>query len=251
MNKIQYLLKKHSTLIMTVIASGGVIATTVLAVKATPKAIKILKKAENEKGEPLTVIEKIKYGWTPYVYCGVSCLGTIVCIASIEYLNHKKQISLVSAYTILENSFNQYRDNIKRLCGDDADLLARQEIVRARYDPETMDPRDPTNEEVLFFDYQGMRFFWSSFHNVMRAEHQLLEALHARGYASLNEYYDYLGIPRLDYGYQLGWADYESCDPYNVSELEFNYEDTLMGKDKDIHCWIITANMPASFDYII
>lgn len=250
MNNIQYLLKKHSTLIMTVVASGGVIVTTVLAVKATPKAQKLLKQATLSKGEPLTTIEKIKYGWKPYIGCGISCLATLGCIASIEYLNHQKQISLVSAYTILQNSFEQYRGNIKQICGDDVDLLARQEIVRARYEGMD-DPHMPEDEEILFFDYQGMRFFWSSFHNVMAAEHKLLESLHARGYACLNEYYDYLGIPRLDYGYQLGWADYESCDPYNVHELEFNYEQTFMGKDKDVQCFIISASLPATFDYIL
>lgn len=249
MNDVQYFLKKHSTLIMTIAASCGVITTTVLAVKATPKAVKLLEEAEVKKGEELTVIEKIKYGWTPYIYCGLSAIGTIACIISIEHLNHKKQISLISAYTLLENSFSQYRDNIKQICGEDVDLLARQEIVRARYDPTLIVPEN--DEELLFFDYQGMRFFYSSFHNVIRAEHQILESIHNRGYACLNEYYDYLGIPQLDYGYQLGWGDYESCDPYNVKELEFNYEKILMGKDKDVTCWIITASMPATFDYII
>ena len=84
MNKIQYFLKKNSTLIMTITASCGVIVTTVLAVKATPKAIKLLKEAEKEKGEPLTVIEKIKYGWRPYVPCGFSALGNVACVISIE-----------------------------------------------------------------------------------------------------------------------------------------------------------------------
>ena len=37
----------------------------------------------------------------------------------------------------------------------------------------------------------------------------------------------------------------------NVKELEFNYEQTPMGKDGKIPCWIITANLPASFDYFI
>ena len=249
MERIQCFLKKNSTLIMTALASCGVVTTVILAVKATPKAIKLLEDAEKEKGESLTVVEKIRYGWTPYVYCGLSTIATICCIASIEYLNHKKQISLISAYTLLENSFNEYRNNIKDICGNDVDLLARQEIVKARYDPELEVPEN--DEELLFFDYQGMRFFKSSFHNVIRAEHQILESLHTRGYASLNEYYDYLGIPRLDYGYQLGWGDYEACDPYNVKELEFNYEKTMIGEHGDITCWIITASMPASFDYIL
>ena len=42
MNNIQSLLKRHSTLIMTIVASAGVVTTTVLAVKATPKAVKKL-----------------------------------------------------------------------------------------------------------------------------------------------------------------------------------------------------------------
>ncbi len=249
MYNIQNLLRKHSTLIMTVIASTGVIVTTVLAVKATPKAIKLLNEAEINKGSKLTTIEKIKYAWTPYIYCGLSCVSTIACILSIEYLNHKKQISIISAYTVLQNSFEQYRSNIKELSGDDIDLLSRQEIVRARYD-QFDDPGD-NDDELLFFDYQGMRFFRSSFSNVIRAEHHLISVISCRGYACLNEYYDYLGIPPLSYGYQLGWGDYESCDPMNVKELEFNYEETLMGKNKDVKCWIITANLPASFDYII
>ena len=249
MNRIQYLLKKNTPLILTMVASGGVIITTILAVKATPKASEILKSKEEEKGEKLTVIEKIRYGIIPYRYCIISCAATISCIASIQYLNKKNQASLLSAYTLLENSYNQYRDNIKKLCSDDVDFLARQEIVKAKYDPELDVPEN--DEELLFFDYQGMRFFWSSFHNVIRAEHQLLEALCTRGYACLNEYYDYLGIPRLDYGYQMGWSDIESCDPYNVKSLDFNYEETYVGDNKDIKCWIITTNMPAAFDYIL
>ena len=249
MNKIQYYLKKNSPLIMTIVASGGVIVTTILAVKATPKAIKIMEEKKNKKGKELTIFEKVKYGIEPYKYCIISGLSTIACIGSIQYLNHKKQVSLISAYTLLENSYNQYRDNIKKLCSEDVDFMARQEIIRAKYDPELEVPEN--DEELLFFDYQGMRFFWSSFHNVIRAEHQLLDVLVSRGYACLNEYYDYLGIPRLDYGYQIGWADIESCDPYNVKSLEFNYDEIYVGDNKDIKCWVINTNMPATFDYII
>ena len=46
MYNIQRLLKKHSTMIMTVIASGGVITTTILAIKETPKALKLLEEAK-------------------------------------------------------------------------------------------------------------------------------------------------------------------------------------------------------------
>jgi hypothetical protein len=246
MYNIQRLLKKHSTLILTIIASGGVITTTVLAVKATPKALRLLEEAKEEKGEELTNLEKIKYGWYPYIGCIISGLSTITCIICINYISKKNQASLISAYSLLENSYNEYRNHIKNLYSDDADFLARQEIVRAKYDPHY-----EVGDKQLFFDYQSMRFFESTMDNVVMAEHQALEVLQARGYLRLNEYYDMLGIPRTDYGYTIGWADIESCDPYDVKELTFNYEKIYVGDNKDIECWVISYNVPPTFDYII
>ena len=246
MNNVQYFLKKNSTLIMTVIASGGVIATTILAVKATPKALKILEEAEKEKGKELTTIEKIKCVYKPYLGSTICGVSTILCIISINYISKKHQASLISAYTLLEKSYEEYRNHIKHLYSDDADFLARQEIVQAQYDPHY-----EIGDKQLFFDYQSMRFFESTMDAVVMAEHQALEILCARGYLRLNEYYDLLGIPRVDYGYTIGWSDIESCDPYDVKELQFNYEKTYVGENKDIECWIVSYNVPPTFDYII
>lgn len=57
-------LYRSSPTILTVVASVGVIVTTITAVRATPKAIKLLKEAEAEKGENLTKVEIIQSGWT-------------------------------------------------------------------------------------------------------------------------------------------------------------------------------------------
>lgn len=52
-------LYRSSPTILTVVASVGVIVTTITAVRATPKAVKLLKEAELEKGENLTKVEII------------------------------------------------------------------------------------------------------------------------------------------------------------------------------------------------
>ena len=251
MNKIEYFIRKNSPIILTAVSIGGVILTTVSAVKATPKAIELLKKAEEEKGEELTLVEKVKYGWKPFIFTGIYGMSTILCIVSTQYINSKKQASIVSAYTLLNNAFSDYRANVKRLYTDEGDLLARQEIVRAKYD-QCYEPNLELGEE-LFFDYQGMRFFTSTMEHVMQAECEFKNSVINKGYGCLNEYYDCLGIPYLDYGYQLGWADIESCDPYNVRELEFNYQKVIIGEDGShpVECWIISPNIPASFDYIV
>lgn len=246
MNTINNFIKKNSPLIMTMVSSVGVIVTTVLAIKATPKAMQLIKEAEDVKGDKLTVVEKIKYGWKPYGYCMISGLSTVICILSINYLNSKKQASIISAYTLLQNTFDQYRNNVQNLYSKDVDQLCLGEIVKAKYDPRLSVDGD---EECLFFDYTSCRFFKAPFHHVMRAEAKFKDSLISRGHATLNEYYDYLGIEPVSYGYQLGWSDIDSCEPYNCKEFDFEYDKIIVGEG--IECWIITTTMPPTFDYII
>ncbi len=57
---IRLFLKRNSTNILTCIGCMGMIATTISAIKATSKAIKLIEKAEERKGETLTPWEKTK-----------------------------------------------------------------------------------------------------------------------------------------------------------------------------------------------
>lgn len=246
MNKTSYFLKKHSSTILTVISAGGVVATTILAVKATPKASKLMLKAELEKGDKLTPVEVVKATWKPYVPAMISGVSTIVCIFGINYISTKKQASLMSAYALLENSYREYRKKTELLYGDEADDNVKNKIVECKFNESGINPQE---EKLLFFDYQSMQFFESTMEHVMVAENKFLDIMNEKGYGCLNEYYDILGIPGVEYGYQLGWYDFENNDPYNCHGLEFNYEKTML--NGDVECWIINMSMPPSFDYII
>lgn len=59
--------RKHGSTVLTIAGGAGVIATTVTAVKATPKALLLLDNAEKGKGEELTKTEKIKIAGPKYV----------------------------------------------------------------------------------------------------------------------------------------------------------------------------------------
>lgn len=237
-------MRKHSTTILTLLGSAGVVATSVLAVKATPKALNNIQEAKNEKGDELTVQETIKVAWKPYVPAAISGVATIACIFGIKYLSVKSQASLMSAYALLNNTFDEYRKKTKELCGDDIYSKINHDIIKAKIVDQELD-----GVQTIFYDYQSGRCFESSMENVMNAEHELLENLYNRGYACLNEFYDLLGIPKVDYGYQLGWFSVENNDPYNCRELDFT-NDRIMIDDK-IECHIINPTIPASCDYIL
>ena len=50
---------RNGSTILTCLGGAGVIATTVMAVKATPKAVELLEQAKQEKGEELTKLEVV------------------------------------------------------------------------------------------------------------------------------------------------------------------------------------------------
>lgn len=108
MNKLVYrskrLLGKNTPTILTVVGGEGVIATTVTAAKATPKAIDILEKARNEKGEELTKLEVVKLAGPVYIPSVIIGVSTIACIAGANILNKRQQAALMSVYALADKS---------------------------------------------------------------------------------------------------------------------------------------------------
>lgn len=123
-------LYRSSPTILTVVASIGVIATTITAVQATPKAIKLLKEAELEKGENLTKLEIVRVAGLTYIPSVLLGVSTIACIFGANALNQKKQASLMSAYVMLNESYKQYRKSAKTVYGEDADDKIHAEMAK-------------------------------------------------------------------------------------------------------------------------
>lgn len=247
MNKTQLFLKRYSSTILTVVGATGVVVTSALSVKATPKALELLEEAKQKKGEDLTVIETIEVAWKPYIPAIISGCSTIACIFGANILNTRNQASLMSAYALLDNAYKEYRNKVNDIYGEESKTNVTQEIIKSKFNDDNDMELD--DSKLLFFDYQSMQFFQSTMEEVMHAENEFLETFHERGYACLNEYYDMLHIPHADYGYQLGWFDIENNDPYNCHELEFEYEKVLI--NDDLECWIISTNIPPALDYVI
>lgn len=245
MNKTQYFLRKHSSTILTVAGATGVVVTSVLAVKATPKALLLLEEAKKEKGDELTPVEVVKTAWKPYIPTFLVGTSTIACIFGINYLSIKNQASLMSAYALLDSSYKEYQNKVKELHGEEADINVKHEMAKAKLD----DALIVEEGKMMFFDYYSMNWFESTMESVLLAEAEFLKILEDRGYACINEYYDILALPHVEFGYQLGWFDIENNDPYNCHELEFKYETGILPNGKE-YC-IITTNMPPSADYIL
>lgn len=157
-------LKRHSSTILTVMGAIGVVATAVIAVKDTPKALRILDKEEQEKGEELTVKEKIITAGPVYIPAIAVGVSTIACIFGSNALNKRNQASLMSAYALLDQSYKDYKRKVSEIYGDDADKKIIEELTKEGIEPRdnTYDTDDTDDSNVVtIFDGTTMRSFES------------------------------------------------------------------------------------------
>jgi hypothetical protein len=112
-NTIMSYLKRGSPIILTGIGAAGVVITSVMAVHATPKALKLIHKDSriNHDGDPYayTKVEAIQSAWKCYIPSVLIGTSTIVCIFGANILSRRQQAALTSAYTMLSESYKQYR----------------------------------------------------------------------------------------------------------------------------------------------
>ena len=243
LNSSKVFLKRNSATILTCIGGAGVVATGVMAAKATPKAMLLLEEARDEKGEELTKTETVIVAGPAYIPAIITGMSTIACIFGANALNKRHQAALMSAYALLDNSYKEYRNKVKELYGEDADMKVREEIVKDHYEEVQTEP-----DKLLFYDFFSERYFQSTMEDVLRAEMYINQRMTEFGYAYLNDFYEKLGIPLVDYGDHLGWGQEDMWQTSWNSWLSFNHHKTVM--DDGLECYIVSmSNEPVpNFD---
>lgn len=217
---------------------------TITAVRATPKAIKMLKEAESEKGENLTKLEIIRAAGPTYIPSVLLGVSTIACIFGANTLNQKKQASLMSAYAMLNESYKQYRKAAKTVYGEDADDKIHAEMAKDAlvstydwgYQVYNMD-MDSDSERLLFYDLASKKYFRTTMAAVLNAQYHVNRNLSIRGDCSLNEYLSFLGLDEVEGGDTIGWDICYMIEEMDCYWLDFdNYKTTL---EDGLECIII------------
>jgi hypothetical protein len=190
---------------LTCIGAVGAVVTTVMAVKATPKAIRLLEAKKEEKGEELTKWETVKTAapvYIPSVLLGVTALA---CIFGAEVLNKRQQAALTSAYALLDQSYKTYKRKVDELYGEEAGEKVRESIAKDKYE-ETEEKPEVSEGKQLFYDFYSNRYFESTIADVIWAEYEVNRALATYGGIGLNEFYNLLDLEELPEYREIGWS---------------------------------------------
>lgn len=232
MNKLvrhtKLFLSRNGSTILTCMGGVGLVATAVLTAKATPKAMTRVEDAREEKGEELTKVETVVAAAPAYIPPFITGVATLACMFGANALNKRQQASLISAYALLDNSYKEYKKKVGELYGEDANENVKAEIAKDKYEESDI---KPANGMKLFYDEFSGRIFESTVEKVQEAEYNINRDLSMYGFATLNEFYDYLGLVPIDSGDEFGWSTDSNTDYYGQEWIDFGHLKTTMGDD--------------------
>ncbi len=202
--KSRLFLARSSPTILCCIAAIGVVGTAISAAEATPKALKMLGDATEQDGnvDKAELAAAIMPLYFPTAAIG---LGTILCIFGANILSGHQQAKLMSAYTLVNNSYKEYRRKLIGLHGKEADIEVRNAMAREHCNFHALN-MDAPDEKIIFYDEISCESIVRYEREVMDAEYHFNRNFTMRGYAFLNELYDFLGMPRTEYGGLAGWS---------------------------------------------
>lgn len=242
--QIENFLMKNGAAILGGIASVGVVATAITSSKAAPKALSIIDdfKECNEKKEKAKKLYSACKCYFPTV---VMVAGTIGCIAGAGVISQKAQASLAATCLMLNTSFANYRKKVNELFGEEADLKVREAISHEKYEQGDMTKSDET---VLFHDLYSDQWFESTIVDVQAAEYHFNRNFILRGYASINELYEFYGIDPWFSPIDRGWSNDAGDIFYGYHWVDFEHIEKE--KEDGTKYYDINLPFPPTTDYM-
>lgn len=205
---------KHSPEILVGLGISGMIATTVLAVRATPKALDILDKKAREEQRPVeefTNLEKVKACWKCYIPATITGITSAACIIGANSVNARRNAALAAAYTLSDTALREYQEKVVETIGEKKEQVVREKIAEDKIKSNPVSNNEiyiTQNGDTRCYDVLSGRYFYSDIEKIKKAVNELNHSMltDMGGYVSLNDFYDELDLSHTEIGDRLGWC---------------------------------------------
>ena len=237
-------MKKHSPEILTGIGIAGMITSTVMAVRATPKAIKLIEEEKDRQNiEKLKPLDIIKTTWTCYIPAAITGGLSVICLIGASSVNARRNAALATAYTLSESALKEYQEKVIETIGEKKEQTVRDAIAKDRIDKNPVSSREVIITEkgnTLCYDAISGRYFKSDIDKLKKAENELNRRMIDEMYISLNEFYYEIGLNPISIGDDLGW---------NIDRgyIKLNFSSQLT--DDGTPCLVIDYQVAPRYEY--
>lgn len=225
---------------------AGMITTTVLAVEATPKALKLMDDAHHDKGEPLTVPEKAKVTWKCYIPAVVTGTVSIACLIGSNSVNARRNAALATAYKLSETALTEYKDKVVEEIGEQKEKVIREKIAQDKVDKMQENKTEVVvvgSGDVLFLEPVCGKPFKSDIETVRKVINDFNYRMTTgqEEYISLSEFYDEFGLRHTTASDDLGW----NLGRDGQIDIDFVAGTTEEGKP----CLVLDYRVAPRYDY--
>ena len=264
-NGVRSTMDKHSPEILTGIGITGMITTTVLAVKATPKALELIGEAKYKKEEEtvehnckvnkvsecmssdLKPLEVVKAAWKPYVPAAITGSLSVACLVGASRVNFKRNAALATAYTLSEKVLKDYKDSVVETIGEKKEEKIKEKVAQKKVDKQPASKSEVvmvnSDGNVLFLEPVSNRYFKSDVESIRKIINDLNYRLTTgtEEYISLSEFYDEIGLSHTSISDEIGWNIYR--------DGQIAVDMPSAKTDKGEPCLVLDYNVSPRYDY--
>lgn len=217
---------KRSPEILMGIGIAGMITTTVLAVKATPKAIQLMDEKKDElEVDALAPVDVIKSTWKCYIPAAVTGAVSVGCLIGSNSVNSKRNAALATAYKLSETAFAEYRSKVVETIGEKKEKVVKDKISEDKIKENPVSKTEVIitgKGQTLFFEPLSSRYFYSNLDLIQRAENKLNKEIIHDPFddgRTVNDFYEEIGLPTTATGDNLGWKAGYMIDIYPSAQM--------------------------------
>ncbi len=242
-------LEKNKASILSGMAVAGVLGTVALAVKAKPKADRLLAEQTFYVGlhynRKLTRFEKFITVAPTYTPTTLMFLGTAACIIGADKIHKDKEAMLASAYIYMNRMYNDYREAVKHIHGPEADRMVK-EYLAPKPSNDIIHAPVENPENITVYDEYGKRYFTTTKTKFKEALYDINKIYNFTGEMTLNDFYEFFDLEPVPGGNLLGWAalkDYE-CTGTSWIDVKLEPMETV-----DFESYVMIFNINPADDF--
>ena len=247
---ISIAVKKHQPEILTGIGVAGMITTTIMAVRATPKALDVMAEVKDahandtdKKAYAKDIITKVVPIYIPSAIVGGLSIG---CVLGASAINARRNAALATAYAISESALKTYQEKVIETVGEKKEQTIREAVAKDTVEKNPIGNKEIIiigDDEVRCIDAISGRRFKSSVQKIRDVENELNRRIISEMYISLNDLYDELGLSHTPIGEELGWnIDWLDRDMIKLAT------DTTLDED-GVPCLVMNYRITPKYGY--
>lgn len=236
------ILKRYSPQICTTIGVIGMIGATVISVRNTPKAMRLIDEKERKLKRAVTTKEAVETTWKLYAAPVVMSAASIALIFAGAKVNAIRSAAVEAVAANATNALREYKKTVKETVPEKVEEVENKVAEKKLND----NPIENTNAVItgngthLCYDEVFGVYFRSDRNTIDRAVNEVNRKMVSYQYCSVNDLYDELNIPTIGIGDDLGWT-------IDEGGVEIDYRSMIATNGEP--CIVISYTVKPRFGY--